>query len=212
MKKAFTLVELMIATLVGAVALTAVASSFMTSVRMLATAMAESELSLSARAIRERLLFRAAPPSGGAFYAGILSGSGEPSPVEGGSSPNIQMSCRALGENFGDIRDQSMRIMLRKEDSASYLFNERMADSENHKGWLNPGGFSLKNNSIGEMVDYASSSASQSDIYMIYVDFALSYGQRHAGGEIVRRERVAAPVLGMAQPLKTTGEDGEAIY
>jgi len=211
MKRAFTIVELMIAMFVGAVALTAVASSFVTSVRMLATAMAESELSLAGRAIRERLLFRASPPLDGAFYAGVLSGSDPASVVEGGSSPNIQMSCRALGANFGDVRSQSMRIMLRKEGSRAYLYNERTPDGENHKRWLDPGGFSLKNGSIGEVVDYLSDSASTADIYRLFVDYALSYGQRYAGGEVVRRERVAVPVLGRTQPLKTV-VDGEVAY
>lgn len=206
MRRAFTLVELMTAAAISAVVLAAVASSFMSSIRMLATAMAEAELSLSARELREKLLFRAAPSIDGTLYAGILSGTNAASVVEGGATPNIQMSCIAYGENFGDRRSQSMRIML--GSGGTYLVNERIPGHESHMDWLRPGGFPLKCGAMSDIVSHESyngSVESMDDICMIYIDIALSYGERYAGGEVVRRERIAAPVLGgWCQPFSVS--------
>ena len=202
MKRAFTLVELMTASVVGIIVLTAVGSTFMSALRMLATAMADTELSLSAREIRERLLFRAAPVIDGVVYAGILSGTNSSSIVEGGATPNIQMSCPALGETFADRPAQSMRIMLTTDsDGSKYLFNERMPEKERHRRWLRPGGFSLKDGRIADIVGVLHPAGNPNGIYRLSLDVNLSYGMRYAGGEVVRRERVSAPALGKAQPM-----------
>ena len=73
MRRGFTLVELMISTTLGVVVLTAVLSSFFTLGRLMRTTMAESELSLAARAARERLLFRLPEEMVGADFIGLLS-------------------------------------------------------------------------------------------------------------------------------------------
>ena len=57
MKRGFTLSETMVAMLVAGVVLAAVMSTFISAQVMMANAMAESEMALSARSIREKLLF-----------------------------------------------------------------------------------------------------------------------------------------------------------
>ena len=55
-RRGFTLVEAMIAATIGGIALAAVGLSFLAAQRMLHTAMAESELSLAMRELRDKLL------------------------------------------------------------------------------------------------------------------------------------------------------------
>ena len=59
LRRGFTLVETMMVASISIIVLTAVMSSFMATQNMLHTAMAESELSLAMREMREKLLFKA---------------------------------------------------------------------------------------------------------------------------------------------------------
>ena len=68
-----TLIEVMVSVSVLSIVMAAVASSFLTTQRMLKDAMGLSELSLAAREIREKILFNASPRSDGTSYAGLLS-------------------------------------------------------------------------------------------------------------------------------------------
>ena len=108
----------------------------------------------------------------------------------------------ALGETFADRPAQSMRIMLTTDsDGSKYLFNERMPEKERHRRWLRPGGFSLKDGRIADIVGVLHPAGNPNGIYRLSLDVNLSYGMRYAGGEVVRRERVSAPALGKAQPM-----------
>ena len=60
-RRGMTLIELMVSAAVLGIVMSAVASSFITTQRMLKEAMGMSELSLAAREIREKLLFNASP-------------------------------------------------------------------------------------------------------------------------------------------------------
>ena len=55
MKRGFTLIEVMTATVIKGIGMTAVISSFIALQRMFKTAMVEMELSLAARQLREKL-------------------------------------------------------------------------------------------------------------------------------------------------------------
>ncbi len=74
MKRGFTLLELLIASAISVLILTGAAVAFASSVRLLRLAMAESELSLASRQLRDRLLFYLEPPSASAHVPGLLSG------------------------------------------------------------------------------------------------------------------------------------------
>ena len=90
MRKGFTIGETMVATLILGIVLAAVMTTFLSAQRMLATSMAESELALASRGLREKLLFHAAPAVDGVHYAGMLSGTNSSWVVETGSH-NILM-------------------------------------------------------------------------------------------------------------------------
>ena len=72
-RRGFTLIETLIASTIGALALAAVVSVFIIAWSMLSTAMAESELSLALREMRDKLLFKVTPDIGGQHYAGLRS-------------------------------------------------------------------------------------------------------------------------------------------
>ena len=196
MKKAFTLIEVMVATMIMGIVMTAVISSFLALQRMFRTAMVEMELSLAARQLREKLLFRAAPVIDGVTYAGILSGTNASSVVEGGATPNIQMSCMGVGASLADPRPQEMRIMM----SGNHLFNERMPEKDDHADWLWPGRLSLMDGSIADVVEC---DADENGIYRLNLNINLKANVENPDGTpIVRRERIAVPVLGRLQPFQ----------
>ena len=72
----FTLAETMVAAAVGTLVLGVVLSSFIAAQRMLHTAMAESELSLAMREMRDKLLFKASPDI--SMTAEVILPSGQP--------------------------------------------------------------------------------------------------------------------------------------
>ena len=61
----FTLVELMVTTVIFTIILAAVSSAYLGSVRLLKVTVATAEMSLGMRDLRDRLLFHAAPPHSG---------------------------------------------------------------------------------------------------------------------------------------------------
>lgn len=203
MKKGFTFVETMVATMAMGIVLGALLSSFVATQRMLRLTMAESELSIAARQLREKLLFHAAPPIDGVTYAGILSGTNANSVVEGGASPNIQMSCSGIGSSLLDVRMQSMRIMMWGASASHYLLNEHIPDKDAHAGWLKPGGLFLADDSISEVVSY---DVADGEIYRLHININLKANVRDpSGADVIRRERIAVPVFGRLQPFQDAG-------
>lgn len=68
----FTLVETMVAAAITTIVSAAVFSTFLSAHRLMRTAMAEAELSLGARAVRDRLLFRLPEEVVGQPWTGLL--------------------------------------------------------------------------------------------------------------------------------------------
>ena len=209
MKRAFTFVETMVATAVSGVVILAVGSAFVFGLRMIREAMAQTELSLAARQLREKLLFRAAPQIGGVTYAGLLSGSSETSVLEGGASPNIQMSCKGIGSSFVDLTNmpsQSIRIMMWGTSPERYLLNERMPNKDAYADWLRPGKISLADATIADVVGYQSSDNTLAGIYRLYLNINLKAKVKDSNGaDMIRRERIAIPVFGRIQPMQDSG-------
>ena len=71
MRKGFSLPEIMVATTISAVVLVAVCNFFIGAQRMMKLTLANSELALQSRALRDQLLFHAGPSFGGS--SGLLS-------------------------------------------------------------------------------------------------------------------------------------------
>ena len=204
MRRGFTLSETMVAMLVAGIVLFAIMSTFISSQVMMANAMAESEMAIAARSVREKLLFHVSPTIDGVHYSGMLSGTNSGWVVESGSG-YVLMEMPALGTSLSDVRPQSMRLILGESGSDRYLFNERTPDKDSHVGWLWPGRIPLVESSMLDIVSYDSrgsgTSANPADVYRVNLD--LSYkvnGPRNL--PIIRRERVVVPLMGRIQPMK----------
>ena len=204
MRRGFTLSETMVAMLVAGVVLAAVMTSFISAQLMMANTMAESEMALSARSIREKLLFHVSPTIDGVHYSGMLSGTNSGWVVETGSG-YVLMEMPALGTSLSDIRPQSMRLILGQSGSDRYLFNERTPNKDSHAGWLWPGRIPLVESSMLDIVSYDSkgsgTSTNPADVYRVNLDLSLKVdGPRNI--PVVRRERVVVPLMGRLQPMK----------
>ena len=206
MRRGFTLVETMSAVAIGVIVLTAVASSFMAAQRMLHTAMAESELSLAMREMRDKLLFKASPDVAGNHYGGLLSGTGL---NEGDvlSCSSVEMGGRTVGSTLGDTADSSLRLLVWTVGGEKMLINERTPDKDAHVRWLWPGSFALADcTSMSDLLGYSARSSNGRNIYRLQFDIGLEADvRRRDGSRIVRRERVSVPVLGKLQPMKDAG-------
>lgn len=200
MRRGFTLSETMVATLIAGAVLAAVLSSFLTAQLMMSTAMAESELALAARGIREKLLFHVSPTIDGVHYAGMLSGTNAGWVVEAGSG-NVLMSMAAFGNSLADVRHQSMRLLLWQSGTSRFLINEHTPDKDRYAGWLWPGRIPLAAASMSDISSYETVGTAASDVYRVNLDLGFAVkGPR--GSTVMRRERVSVPLMGRRQPMK----------
>ena len=199
----FTLVETMIASAIGATVLFVVVSAFMTAQSMLKTAMAESELSLALREMRDKLLFKVSPDVGGQHYAGLLSGR---QLNENGAMQRtaVEMEGRKVGSSLSSASDASLRLLVWQQGTKNMLINERTPNKDAHARWLWPGALALADCSgMSDLLDYDAWNANGSKIYRLYFDLAVAADvKRRDGSSIVRRERVTVPLLGKLQPFK----------
>ncbi len=199
MRRGFTLSETMVAMLVAGIVLVAIMSTFISAQVMMANAMAESEMALAARSVREKLLFHVSPMIDGVHYAGMLSGTNSGWVVESGSG-YVLMGMSALGTSLSDIRPQSMRLILGESGSDRYLFNECTPDKDSHVGWLWPGRIPLVESSMLDIVSYDSRGSGPADVYRVNLDMNFKVnGPRNR--PIIRGERVVVPLMGRVQPM-----------
>ena len=111
MRKGFSLIELMIVVSVSTVIFVAVGSSFITAQRMLKTAMAEAELSLAGRELRDKFLLRLGPTVHGVHYGRPSGGTNTFSTLlEGGLSSNLEFYSPSIRDNLGAF--SSLRVLI----------------------------------------------------------------------------------------------------
>ena len=220
MRRGFTMVETMVAAAIGVIVLTAVASSFMAAQRMLHAAMAESELSLAMREMRDKLLFKESPDISGNHYGGLLSGC-ELNEGEAQNRSSVEMSGQTVGATLSNTNSSSLRLLVwqvaGENGNWQMMINERTPDKDAHVGWLWAGSQSLvnwddpesDNIAMSDILDYASRNSSGSNIYRLDFNVAMTVKRRDGsnflnpdGSRIVRREKVSVPVLGKLQPLR----------
>ena len=212
MKSGFTMVETMVAAAIGVIVLVSVGSSFLAAQRMLHTAMAESELSLAMREMREKLIFKASPDVSGNHYGGLLSGT---ELNEGGvrGYDSVEMAGHTVGSTLGTTSDSSLRLLVWTVGNDKLLINERTPDKDAHVRWLWPGSMALAKwanpeedvASMSDLLNYSARNSNGSNIYRLDLDIALAAKvRRRDGSRIVRKERVSVPILGKFQPLKDT--------
>ena len=206
MRGGFTLAETMIASAIGSLVLAVVVSSFIAAQRMLHTAMAESELSLAMREMRDKLLFKASPDISGSHYSGLLSGW---SLNEGDvrSYASVEMSGRTVGSSLSSGADSSIRLLVWQIGDRKMLINERTPDKDAHARWLWPGSLALSDvTAMSDVLGYDARNLNGSNIYRLHLDIGIEADvSRLDGGRIVRRERVSVPILGKVQPMKDAG-------
>ena len=199
----FTLGETMVAVGIGAIVLTAVLSSFMAAQNMLHTAMAESELSLAMREMRDKLLFKVSPDIAGRHYAGLLSGV-DMNEGDVRNYNSVEMGGHTVGSSLDSTSDSSVRLRVWQVGDKKMLINERTPNKDDHVRWLWPGCLALSGcASMSDLLSYDARNLNGSNVYRLYLDIGIEADvHRRDGSRIVRRERVSVPVLGKLQPLK----------
>ena len=203
MMSGFTMAETMVVTAIGAVILLAVGSSFLTSQWMLHTAMAESELSLAMREMRDKLLFKASPDISGSHYGGLMSGSGL-NENEARGRNSVEMNGHTVGSSLSSTNSSSLRLLVWQVGDAKMLINERTPNKDDHVRWLWPGSLALADcTAMSDILGCDARNANGSNIYRLHFDIGLVADvHRSDGSQIVRRERVSVPVLGKLQPMR----------
>ena len=146
-RRGFTLVETMIAAAIGVIVLVAVMSSFIAAQSMLHTAMAESELSLGMRELRDKLLFKASPDISGVHYAGLLSGTSlNENEVLGHNS--VEVGGSSVGSSLANMASSSVRLLVWPSGNNhsrgwKMLINDHTPNKDAHVHWLWPGSLYL---------------------------------------------------------------------
>ena len=191
----FTLVEVMVASAISVLVVLAIGSGASACYQFYESMMADTELSLRGRELRDKILFHEAAPANGVFHTGMLSGTGLNI-----DNASLNMTCETVGQS-GARGTRRLRLMLSGSGSGKHLYEE--ATRTNAK-WLSPHGMWV-NSSWDDLIntdDLASKNR-------IYVDLPLSITVRRPfGGTAVltRTERMTVPLFGKIQPTDT-GED-----
>ena len=130
-KSGFTLVETMVASAIATIAFAAIAATFIFCQRMFHITMAEAEISLKMRDIRDKLLFRAGP----GLNSGLLTGKAS------ADSASITMTWEDTAES-----PDSIRLVWRTDSgkSGGYFFNERRPHTAYNISWFKPNEFRLQ--------------------------------------------------------------------
>ena len=129
-KSGFTLLETMVASAIATLVFAAIAATFIFCQRMFRITMAEAEISLKMRDIRDKLLFRAGP----GLNSGLLTGKAS------ADSASITMTWEDTVES-----PDSIRLVWRTDSGkpGGYFFNERRPHTDYNISWFKPNGFRL---------------------------------------------------------------------
>lgn len=193
MKRGYTLLELLVASMISAIVLVSLASSFLACERMIEIAVRETEFSLAGRLLRDRLLFAVAPPGNGVSTAGLLSGTNAaPSVLEGGASCNVLLTLPTCGANLGARGEHSLRLVM----DQAHLVDERASSRVGSREWLRPGRLSLAETQMADIVTPVADGAGRTTSLVLDVTVKST----DAGMTAHRAERIRVPLLGRLQP------------
>lgn len=185
-----TLVEVMIASSISVVVLLAVCSGTSACYQFYESMMADTELSLHSRTLRDKILFHAAAPANGTVNTGFLSGTNL---VVGTSS--LSMICATVGSS-GTRGTRQMNLRLNGTGTGKRFSSENSAQSTDK--WLSPSATWI-NSSWDNLVDTTDVDTKN----RIYVDIPLTISLRRPFGgrsSITRTERITIPLFGKIQP------------
>lgn len=197
----FTVVELAIASSIVALVIGSLCSTIMGVQKLVSRSYTEAELSIRMRALREKILFHAAPPHDGKVFAGVLSGmttSRSALPIEGGIKINVLAGSMKLSD--GSSQDQNIQLVLENSSQGSsrkYFKNDGETGFQ-RLHWLrleNAGDGRTATANLGylgenALVDDLLGTARR-NLYFINLSAKL--------GDIERRERVVVPVFATEQ-------------
>ena len=189
----FSLVEVMIASALSAIIAIAVCSGASACYQFYESMMADTELSLRGRELRDKILFHEVAPHNGVFHTGLLSGTSVHI-----DTVALNMDCETV-DTSGSRGSRRLRLMLNGTGSSRCLFED--ATRVNSK-WLSPG-VTWVNTDWDHLVDTTDLATKN----RFYVDLPLSISlRRPLGGRAVltRAERITVPLFGKVQPTDTT--------
>lgn len=135
-RSGFTVVELLVASTAALIIFTALGSTMLFCQRMLRETMAEAELALAQRDLRDKLLFRAGPD----LNEGLLTGKAR------GDSAAITMDWQTGDNASVNHGPDKIRLLLKNDADGNYLFNERCPHNDRNDRWFKPSGFRVKAN------------------------------------------------------------------
>lgn len=131
-RSGFTLVELMVATAMSTMVFAAIATTFLFCQRLFRSTMADAELTLALREVRDKLLFHAGP----GMDEGLLTG------VATSDSASISMNWTTDQNGFGNGPDK-VRILMKKDGKGNYFVNDRINHTTANERWFRPNDFRL---------------------------------------------------------------------
>lgn len=194
----FTLIEMMTAVFIFSVVVGGLGSFFLGIQRMMKESYAEAELSLRARALREKLLFHVAPPHvaaghGHTVWSGVLSGtpkSGTGLAVEGGSK--VFLAATGIAADTGAVVGQEIQLLPKTGSSGNASWRCFGNDSDRfdeqwRSPWLDPG----RLDTIPAAGVFSTDVLATKNLFSINLELS-------ANG-FTRRERVVVPVFGKPQ-------------
>jgi len=172
---------MLVAVVIFTLVVAGIGTSFVAVMRLSRRAMAEAELSVRMRELREKLLFHVAPPHGGRVWAGLLSG-------ERGVEAGVKIRTPAEGYDLATGVGVPQTIELVRHSGRVGFVNDgdRTDDAWDHR-WLAPGGFAMLPEA--EALGYA-----QQDSRFFYTITLEASAQG-----VTRRERIVVPLFGRAQ-------------
>ena len=203
----FTLVELMVTTVIFTIILAAVSSAYLGSVRLLKVTVATAEMSLGMRDLRDRLLFHAAPPHDDTIWAGLLSGTNHVDVLEGNAT-RILMRCVAMKNNSGTMGSQTIRLGFNDYGTEKCSFSsDDSYDAHWTRRWLHPGKLNLlaDSGSTAPLV-WARKADGTEDHSRFYI--RLKGRTEAAGIPVEHGERIVVPEFGRQQITRTDGKGG----
>lgn len=192
LRRGFTLLELMTASCVIVLVVGGVLSAFVGIWNMTGTLVAEAELSMRMRELREKLLFHTAPPHDGCVWSGVLSGADGGAVVENGFK--IKMGS-AYGYDTVNSRVVNQRIELVPVESEGKAFFGNDGDRHDERWetrWLNPGRIGW----LPEEDRLDDEELAKRNVFYITLEASVKSSPR---GVVTRRERVTVPVFGRQQ-------------
>lgn len=194
-RKAFTLIELMLASGIMVIVIGGVGTFMLAAYRMVSRCYAEAQLSLQMRMMRERVLFHAAQPHNNTVWSGVLSGGtkrGDGQVIE--SSFKVWMAAKGVDLNTGKPVNQDIQLLARTQSGFACLGNDSDRTGENiYRSWYRP---------------YAGLTYIKADDWiedrfqLTKHIFYLKFDGEMDGFR--RRERIVVPVFGFVQEKNST--------